>query len=99
VTCGGRGKKVRTLAGAFEPIFTTKETRVHATRVSPVALLFTRYSGTQQRSPRSSATAEDRERREVPCLHVSAHPGRSCGPPGHLVRCDPVRVLVAAGQG
>lgn len=25
--CGGRGKKVRTLAGAFEPIFTMTETR------------------------------------------------------------------------
>jgi hypothetical protein len=42
VTCGGRGKKVRTLAGAFEPTYTTKETRVHATRVSPVAILLTR---------------------------------------------------------
>jgi hypothetical protein len=33
--CGGRGKKVRTLAGAFEPIFTMTETR--AARGSGVA--------------------------------------------------------------
>jgi hypothetical protein len=34
-TCGGRGKKVRTLAGAFEPTFTMTETR--AARSSGVA--------------------------------------------------------------
>jgi hypothetical protein len=62
---------------------------------SPVYL----YSGIRQRNPSSTATAVDRERREVPCLHASAHPGRSCGPLDHLVGCGPVRVLVAFGQG
>jgi hypothetical protein len=36
---GGRGKKVRTLAGAFEPIFTMTEARQLAVRALPVAAM------------------------------------------------------------
>jgi hypothetical protein len=45
------------------------------------------------------ATATHRERREVSCSHVSAYPRRLCGPVDLHGRCDPVRVLVAGGQG
>jgi hypothetical protein len=88
-----RGKKRRTLAGAFEPIFTMMETRA--------ACCFGRHphcaSGAAE--SRCAIKVAYRERREVsraqsnaPCEEVL----RSDRP---LVERDLVRVLVACGQG
>jgi hypothetical protein len=79
--CGGRGKEVRTLAGAFEPISTMTEARAHATRASPAVALNIRCSGSAAEESPPAATAAGRERREVPCGHFGAPPGRSCGSP------------------
>jgi len=46
-----------------------------------------------------AATVAGWERREVSCERFGVSSRRPCGPVDHFGRCDPVRVLVAGGQG
>jgi hypothetical protein len=61
--------------------------------------------GLMSRSPGTSAesllaaTVAGWERRGVSCERFGVSSRRSCGPVDHFGRCDPVRVLVAGGQG
>jgi hypothetical protein len=69
------------LAGAFEPISTMTEARDHATRVSPAVAWIIHCSRSAAEESLLAATAAGRERREVPCGHFGAPPGRFCGSP------------------
>ena len=71
------------MAGAFEPISTMTEARDHATRVSPAVAWIIHWSRSAAEESLLAATAAGRERREVPCGHFGAPPGRSCGSPDH----------------
>jgi len=100
IVCGGRGKKVRTLAGAFEPIFTMTETR--AACCSGVACASQPSNGqvaaVEPKSPRDGG-GQGTQGGLVLRLVYPARSRRSCGLVDPLGRCDPVRVLVAVGQG
>jgi hypothetical protein len=61
--------------------------------------LMSRYPREASAESPLAATAAGRERREVSCERFGVSSRRSCGPVDPCDRCDPIRVLVAGGQG
>jgi hypothetical protein len=61
--------------------------------------LMSRYPREASAESPLAATAAGRERREVSCERFGVSSRRSCGPVDLHDRCDPIRVLVAGGQG